>query len=306
VCGLFALLPLFASGHFAARNRDSGGRVTIRLAQGSANPPWESLEADDTFEALRSVTIRNAGRPDLVVWSESAIPYPMSAESSALRRTTDVASQLNAPLLTGAITYGPDGSPSNAAVLFAPDRRMAGAYRKRQLVPFGEFVPLRHVLPLLSDFGVVDRDEVAGGQYNVLSYGLLRIGVPICFESASPKASRAFVQKGANVLAIITNDAWFGRTGMAEQHLAEARLRAIETHRWVVRCAHTGISAFISPTGALVQRIPYGCCAAATAVVGLRTDQTPYVRWGNWFVAVCAAAALLALWSQMGIHTLRS
>lgn len=302
--GLAALVPLSAWGFLAAaRDRPDGAAITVRIGQGASNAAWDSAEADDAFEALRTATLTPGEHPDLVVWSESAIPSALFSDPRRLQRTTDVAAELNAPFLTGAIIFAPDGAPTNCAVLFRPDRSVAGTYRKRQLVPFGEFVPLRRVLPFLGDFGVVDRDEVPGTAYTVLRYGDLVIGAPICFESASPRASRAFANAGANILVVITNDGWFGGTGMADQHLNEARLRAIETHRWVIRCAHSGISAIISPTGAIERRLPLGIPGLLTAHVGLQSGHTPFVAFGNWFVIACAASAVLALWSKMGMHT---
>ena len=270
-------------------------RVRVLCVQGDSNNAWGSAEGYRAFQAMRARTLRAGGNPALIVWPESAAPGSILAEPVLLKQTTDVPARLKAPLLTGSIGYWPNGAPFNAAALFRPDRSIAGIYRKRQLVPFGEFVPLRRVLPFLADFGVVERDEEPGTKYEVLSDGPLRLGVPICFESASPRAARAFAREGANLLVIITNDAWFGRTGMAVQHLAAARLRAIETRRWVVRCGHTGISALISPSGEVQQSLPLGQAGTLSGVVGLRYDRTPYVRFGDWFVALCGVVCFLAL-----------
>ncbi|HEY3411597.1 MAG TPA: apolipoprotein N-acyltransferase [Armatimonadota bacterium] len=268
---------------------------TVLCVQGDSNDAWSSAGGYRAFEAMRAATLKAGGGAGLIVWSESSAPGAILADPALLQRATDVPARLDAPLLTGAIGYGASGAPFNAAVLFGPDRSVAGIYRKRQLVPFGEFVPLRHVLPFLGDFGVVERDEEPGMKYEVLSAGDLRLGVPICFESASPKAARAFVREGANLLVVITNDAWFGRTGMAVQHLEAARLRAIETRRWVVRCGHTGISALISPSGEVQESLPLGQAGTLSGTVGLRNDRTPYVRFGDWFVALCALAGAWAV-----------
>lgn len=301
---LSALIPLFIWGHLATK-RDDGNdaRITVRVAQGASNSPWGSPQAEYAFEAMRAATLAGGGHPDLVIWSESAIPSAPFADPRLLRRVTDVAAYLRAPLLTGAILYSPQEDPSNAAVLFRPDRSVAGVYRKRQLVPYGEFVPLRTVLPLLSDFGVVDKDEVPGTEYNILQSGNMKIGCPVCFESASPRAAKAFANGGANLLVIITNDGWFGRSGMADQHVTEARLRAIETRRWVVRVAHTGISCFIASTGEIVKCMPLGHAGALTGEVALRSGRTPFVAVGNWFVILSGFIAASALWAGMGIHT---
>jgi apolipoprotein N-acyltransferase len=142
---------------------------------------------------------------------------------------------------------------------------------------------------------VVDEDEVPGSRWNVLTDGPLKLGVPICFESAIPGISRAFARNGANLLVVITNDGWFGRSGMARQHASMSPLRAVETGRWVVRCGTTGISGFISPAGVWQSRLPLGVAGALIGTVGLRTDTTPYVRFGDWFLVVSAFLVLGAV-----------
>lgn len=270
---------------------------TVLCVQGDSNDAWGSAEGYRAFQAMRERTLTavTAANANLVVWSESSAPGAILADQTLFQQTTDVPARLKAPLLTGSIGFGPNGAPFNAAVLFRPDRSVAGIYRKRQLVPFGEFVPLRHVLPFLSDFGVVERDEEPGTKYEILTDGDLRLGVPICFESASPTAARAFAREGANLLVIITNDAWFGRTGMGLHHLAAARLRAIETRRWVVRCGHTGISALISPSGEIKQRLGLGRAGTLSGEVQLLDERTLYVRFGDWFVALCAVVGICAV-----------
>lgn len=295
---------------FAANHPlETAPTATVVLAQGSERRDWGEPDAVSDYHALAEATAAAArhaeAKADLAVWSESAVPGPLLEDPTLRAIAARTAGRLDAPLLTGAIGRLPDGRPANLAVLLRPDGSVAGTYQKRRLVPFGEWVPLRHVLPLLSQFGVVEEDEVPGTAWNVLTAGRLKLGVPICFESAVPGISRAFVRNGANLLVVITNDGWFGRTGMAEQHAAMSPLRAVETGRWLVRCGTTGISGFISPNGVWTSRLPLNTAGALLGDVALRTDTTPYVRYGDWFLWLCAVLSAWLAWPGRGISPRR-
>lgn len=299
VCVVVVLIGIVRLQNAATRPLETAPTATVVLAQGRERRDWGDPEAISDFHRLAGDTaaaVRRADtKADLAVWSESSVPGLLLEDPRLKAVAERTAARLSAPLLTGTIGRAPDGRPANLAVLLSPDGRVAGTYQKRHLVPFGEWVPLRHVLPLLSSFGVVDEDEAPGDSWNVLSSGPLRLGVPICFESAVPGISRAFVRNGANLLVVITNDGWFGDTGMAEQHADMSPLRAVETGRWMVRCGTTGISGFVSPNGTWVARLPRNEAGALLDTVGLRTGRTPYVRFGNWFLWLCAVAVCAAL-----------
>ena len=111
--------------------------------------------------------------------------------------------------------------------------------------------------------------------------GNVPVGTAICYESVYGEFCTGYVRKGAQLLAVITNDAWWGNTPGYRQHLNYSRLRAIETRRWVARCANTGISAFITPEGKIVDRTPWWEPAVLEGRVGLSTEQTFFVRYGD-------------------------
>jgi apolipoprotein N-acyltransferase len=291
-CVATVLWGVVRLSNIAARPLETAPTATVVLAQGATRRDWGDPYALDDYAALARATEATAqhaqAKVDLVVWSESSLPGMLLQEPDIKKTAARVARSLDAPLLTGTIGYTADHRPANLAVLLGAGGAVAGAYQKRRLVPFGEWVPLRGVLPLLSAFGVGDEDEVPGDRWNVLSDGPLKLGVPICFESAIPGISRAFVRNGANLLVVITNDGWFGRSGMAAQHASISPLRAVETGRWLVRCGTTGISGFISPAGVWQSRLPLGAAGGLIGTVGLRSDTTPYVRFGDWILVVAA------------------
>jgi apolipoprotein N-acyltransferase len=155
-------------------------------------------------------------------------------------------------------------------------------------------VPLRRVLFFAEklvravgefEFGTNDR-PLAGKR----SYGLA-----ICYEVVYPQISRTQVRNGADVIVTITNDAWYDGTSAPAQHLWQARLRAIETDRYLLRAATTGISAFVDPTGRMLSSIPMGKDGIIYAKFQSRTSITPYVRFGDWFAWAACAMVLIAL-----------
>lgn len=225
-------------------------------------------------------------RPDLIVLPEVIEPYPMPENRPALLFWRTLAMETRTALLVGG--YGAtnaDTRPANTMFLFLPD----GAWQshdKVQLVPLGEHVPYREWLPFLRVFGVVEGDLRAGDTLQPLQAGDLRIGAVICMESTYPWIARGLSNAGANLLVVGSNESWFGRTAALEQHLAFCVLRAIETRRWVARCAPEGVSAFIAPTGAIHARAPAFTESIIDHTVRPHTTQTLYLRWGDWIVGV--------------------
>src|SRR4029077_3332881 len=121
-----------------------------------------------------------------------------------------------------------------------------------------------------------------------------RISVLICYESIFPDLSRHYRLHGADLLANITNDAWFGRSVAPYQHVAHLRLRAIENRVGIVRSANTGISEYVDPLGRVQGATALFVAAAPTFDVETSHVRTPYVRWGDW-IGMLAAALTLAL-----------
>jgi apolipoprotein N-acyltransferase len=119
------------------------------------------------------------------------------------------------------------------------------------------------------------------------------IAPAICYESIYGEYLSRYMQKGANIIAIITNDGWWGNTPGYQQHLAYARLRAIETRRWVVRSANTGISCFISPEGTIYEAQPWWQEAAAKMSVSSTNHSTIFVQWGDWISKIALVASVL-------------
>jgi apolipoprotein N-acyltransferase len=234
--------------------------------------------------------------PDLIMLPEVIEPYPMPDTRDALRFWQSLARETGVALLVGGYRVADPATrqAANTMFLFLPDGKWQ-YHDKVQLVPLGEHVPYREWLLFLRVFGVVEGDLRAGETLHPLQAGDMRIGAVICMESTYPWVARGLTKAGATLLAVGSNESWFGRTAALEQHLAFCILRAIETRRWVARCAPEGITAFVAPTGTIRARAPKFAEAILDAPVHPRTLQTLYVRWGDWVVGVGVALIALAI-----------
>ncbi|GIV10329.1 MAG: apolipoprotein N-acyltransferase [Fimbriimonadales bacterium] len=234
--------------------------------------------------------------PNLIVLPEVIEPFAMPDNTPAFLFWKSLALEVQTPLLVGGyrVARAEPRQIANTMHLFLPDGRWQ-YHDKVQLVPLGEHVPYRQYLPWLSIFGVVEEDMYAGRDLKPMSAGDLKIGAVICMESTYPWIARVMANAGANLLVVGSNESWFGRTAALEQHLAFSVLRAIETRRWVVRCAPEGISAFISPSGEIEQRAPAFEAAVLSQVVQLTAPETLFMRWGDWMVWVGVGFALMAI-----------
>jgi apolipoprotein N-acyltransferase len=122
-----------------------------------------------------------------------------------------------------------------------------------------------------------------------------KLGVFICYESIFPDDIRQFVNQGAQVLVNISNDGWYGDSGAYAQHLKQARMRAVENARWLLRDTNTGVTASIDPYGRVVQTVPRKVRTALAASYALSNDTTFYTRHGDWFGYGCAIISLGAI-----------
>ncbi len=172
--------------------------------------------------------------------------------------------------------------------------RTVGHYDKIRLVPFGEYVPLRKMLFFARKL-VRAVGEFEFGTNDTPLAGRLHYGPAICYEIVFPQIARRQVVHGADILVTITNDAWYDGTSAPRQHLNQARLRAVETDRYLLRAATTGISAFVDPSGRVVESLAMNREGIIFANFEGRHSVTPYVRFGDWFAWVAVVAVIVAI-----------
>jgi apolipoprotein N-acyltransferase len=211
---------------------------------------------------------------ELIVLPETAIPYNIFGSPGVLREVGHWATRARATLIASSLENG----VSNIAVAVAPSGQAVGRYDKVRLVAFAEF-------------GVQP-----GQRHEALWTPLGHVGVMICFESIFPDVGRTLVRNGAELLAVMTNDGWFDGTSGVEQHAAHSILRAVETGRWVVRAANTGVTMIIDPAGRVSSRLQPRTEAVLVDRAALVRSSTFYSRRGDLFaIATLFAIAALAV-----------
>ena len=176
------------------------------------------------------------------------------------------------------------GNYYNTAYVIGKQGQIEGSYSKVHLVPFGEYTPLTAYFPFLKNMSVAVGDFSSGPTHDPVITGAGKIGVLICFEGVFPEITRETVKDGAEVLVNITNDAWYNRTSAPYQHFAFYIFRAVETDRYVLRAANTGISAVIDPRGRIVGKTGLFEERVLNGFFSLRDGETIYVRYGDYFV----------------------
>ncbi|MDO8585681.1 MAG: apolipoprotein N-acyltransferase [Armatimonadota bacterium] len=298
-------------GAFAlCAGRASGKPVRVAIIQGNVDQevrPRQTWDEHRTRTIAEYVTITSETlkrRPDLVIWPETAIPDQFSRPGGPRRLLGYLASAARVYLLVGAsdIVPGPSGDAMreyNGAFLFSPHGDLVGKYYKAHLVPFGEVVFGRKWLPFLARYKIRDFDYAPGPGYLPLRADFGNLGVMICFESIFPQISRQLAKRGANVLVVMTNDAWFKRTAAAEQHHAMSVLRAVENRRFLARCAATGISSVIDPWGRVLDSAGIFRKKIIYRDIVPLTRQAPYTRLGDWFAYLCVVLSFAGLiWTR--------
>lgn len=293
---------LLAGGILLAADETEGEPLRVAAVQGnvSSEDKWNDDKFMASLEIYTDYTIQ-AAREDamVVVWPESVIPYDigeMPAVDSYLRK---LSSSTGTHLLVGGFREV-DGLNYNAVYAYAPDGTLNETYYfKRHLVPFGEFLPMesliRAVIPPLAELNAFDNVLAAGTDSNIIKTDVGNIGGLICFDSIYEELTRDSVRDGAQLIALSTNDSWFTDSAALHMHNRQAALRAIESGRYIVRSANTGISSIITPKGEILDSVGALEEGIAVADVYLRNGSTLYMRIGNLLIWLCIAFWLSAL-----------
>jgi apolipoprotein N-acyltransferase len=283
-----------------------GPLLRAGLVQGSVaqedkwNPRLREVILGRYLDLSRQVIDRDAG---IVIWPEASTPFPLELDAASAEPIRRLAAESSTPFIIGTdeVVRGTGGAPDryyNAAVFVGADGRARGLYRKMQLVPFGEYVPLKRLLFFVGPLIEAVSDFSAGDEAVVFDADGRRMSVAICYESVYPWIARAFVARGSQLLVTITNDAWFGRSSAAYQHFDQGALRAVEQGRYLVRAANTGISGAVDPYGRVLAATDLFVPASLTVDVHLVSSRTIYSRIGD--VVVWASLAISALAAAAG------
>jgi apolipoprotein N-acyltransferase len=234
--------------------------------------------------------------PDLVLWGEGALDPAASADPAVRERVSEAVASVGAPTLIGAVVDDPDGSQHTSVLQLDGSGAQVDRYDKTHLVPFGEYVPFRSRLDWIEAIDQVPIDRGPGEATHLLSSpGLPPFSTPICFENSFPSITRAIVDAGAGFVIVPVNNASYGFTAASAQHLQMSQMRAIETGRWYVDAAVSGISAFIDPSGRVVRSAGLFRPAILRHTIRASGERTWYVRLGDWLPWLAAGFLLVAL-----------
>ncbi|WP_424810882.1 apolipoprotein N-acyltransferase [Roseococcus sp. YIM B11640] len=291
-----------------------GTGAQLVLVQGNVRQDlkWDPSHRAAIFQRYVALTSQGAAAavaehpeaPVLVVWPETASPFLLAQDPEAIRIATE-ALPPRGLLLAGTVRaeWGPDGRANalaNSLVVLDADGQRHGLYDKSYLVPFGEFMPFGGLLPIRLAAGGMDFSAGPGPSTLPLPGGLPAPGPLICYEVIFPGEVVGAERPGW--LLNVTNDAWFGNSAGPYQHLASARMRAVEEGLPMVRAAQTGISAVFDRAGREVARLGLGETGVLRAELPAAGPPTLFGRWGRWIpggiLILSLAVALLLGWRR--------
>jgi apolipoprotein N-acyltransferase len=270
----------------------------------------EKLLGDDVLKNLESLKDRNFPREQVFL---DAVEHQIGKEQSerykenilrqarpdyySMQLTAGV-QQFETHLLFGVQDIIPAPPPRNynsfnSAFLLSPTGELVVKYDKINLVPFGEYVPFKKALFFIDKLVTAIGEVLPGTTYTVMPFDERPFSTLICFEIIFPNLVRKFVDRGAQFLVTITNDAWYGRSSAPYQHFSMATFRAIENRKAVARAANTGISGFIDPYGRVIAQSDIFVEDAIVRVIPVRNTMTFYTQWGDVFARLCCLLAVL-------------
>jgi apolipoprotein N-acyltransferase len=298
----------WAGGRWAmAQPVPAAGHVAVALVQGGIRQEDKWVPENAWQNVGRHLQLSEQAAAEgarLVVWPESAVPFLFDEDPALASTLRDLVRRRGIYLFFGnddreRPAGGGRGLVYVGAKLLAPDGRLVSRYRKMQLVPFGEYVPLQPLFTLGGRFTAKLVQEVSdftpGTEASTGSVDGHAIGGFICYEAIFPGLVRRFPAAGAELLVNVTNDAWYGTTSAPHQHLAMAAFRAVENRRYLVRAANTGITAVVDPFGRVLAPTRLFDTTVLVRDVPFTAELTFYTRHGDVFARTCAAAALALL-----------
>ncbi len=318
---LFFVTPYLYSLAVMPHTEEPKEQIRVGMVQGNVDPyqKWEKDFVEENFRIFESLSRRTApNQPDVVIWPETATPTWLLHRPEHLNRVRALAAEIGAPILTGIPDYvflnDKDYRTFNSAALIYGDEREIPTYAKMHLVPFGERVPFEDDIPFFKDWlaklemgegnwspgSEIKLFELSGTMANGQIPAVKHLAAIICFESIFPEEVAAFVRRGADLLVVITNDAWFGRpnapfwlSGGIYQHAQIAVFRAVENRISIARCANTGMTMTIDPYGRTRKYAPIFAEAVLEDALPARQETTFFTRRGHVFAHSISIVALV-------------
>ena len=294
---LFGFLVLQIVDMGAGKPTSDMLNVTVVQPNINPNEKWE-VEAyrnnmDNMFRLSKNEIDSNNTK--LLVWPETAVPtYVRLNRRNSFNEIKAFLDRNQVALITGVPDYkrkNDDYLYYNAVFFMAPWLEQFDVYYKIHLVPFGEYIPLSSRFEDLKKLNLGQGNFEAGKNITLFEMKNrekpVTLSTAICFESSFPNLIRKGVKKGANLITIVTNDAWFANTSAPYLHAEIARFRAVENHTPVLRSANTGISMIIDKYGRIVKKSKFNKTDALSAKIDISKEKTFYSQTGNWIGIIC-------------------
>jgi len=292
----------------------AGGSGTVRVAAVQGGIPGTGADglgeqrevvtnhvrATEAYAA--DVAAGTADPADVVIWPENSTDIDPFTDPRSYAAIEGAVAAVDVPLLVGALIAGEEADRRrNVGLVWSPESGPGDVYVKQNLVPFGEYVPLRDLLaPLIGRLDQIPRDFEAGDEAGVLDLGPVVVGDAMCYDVAYEGVVAPAVQGGAELLVVQTNNATYRATGQPEQQWAISRLRALEAGRDLVVASTNGISGIVAADGTVLARSSGSGPQVLTATVGTASGRTPAVRFGAWFAGGAVGVGLLAVGTVLG------
>ncbi|MFM9698788.1 apolipoprotein N-acyltransferase [Streptomyces europaeiscabiei] len=293
VAALSVAVPLV--GALASRalvsDEAEDGTATVAVIQG--NVPRLGLDfnaqrravldyhAKETERLAADVEAGKVDRPDFVLWPENSSDIDPFANPDARAVIDKAAAAIGAPISVGGVVER-DGRLYNEQILWDPEKGPVDTYDKRQIQPFGEYLPLRSLIGAINSewTSMVRKDFSRGSEPGVFTMDGAKVGLVTCYEAAFDWAVRSEVTDGAQLISVPSNNATFDRSEMTYQQLAMSRVRAVEHSRTVTVPVTSGVSAIIMPDGRITQKTGMFVPDSLVQKVPLRSSETPATRLG--------------------------
>lgn len=302
-CAVVFLFSLAAGtiGYFTAPTGGENG-VIVAAVQGNvgSSEKWTSASNTRSYEVYEKYTAEaKAQGAQLVLFPETFMPYRITESSNLGVYVRGLAKKYDIIIRCGGFYYDDETDKLyNGLFTVYPDGSIDDiVYAKRRLVPFGEFVPMRSVVetlvPPLADMGMLSEDLDAGEDSAVVKTDIGAIGSLICFDSIYEDLTLDAVRDGAELICLSTNDSWFLDSVGIYMHHRQAQLRAVESGRYIIRSADTGISSVIAPDGSAEAELPPLVDGISVATVYPTAQRTLYSCIGNAVVYLMIAAELV-------------
>jgi len=280
-----------------------GLRVGVIQGNIPQNIKWDAELKDKIIEKYKKLSeLTSYDRPDMILWPEASYPGFLLREIKD-SEIEDLIEETEVPYLIGS-AHVEGRRLLNAAIWMNAEGEVKSVYFKRNLVPFGEYIPFKFLFFFLEkiaySYGV--GDFTAGKDWTVFEGPKgTQFASLICFENIFPKLSREFTRRGAEFFTVITNDAWFERSRAPMEHIIASQFRAVETRRPFVHVANTGISGFVDSKGRIVDELQdkrgekLFITGGMTQVVYPQRNMTFYVKYGHWIPLIAFGLTLLSL-----------